>query len=311
MFENAKDMRVRLVFVEDILGTSASDPELYRNYIASKAPDAQTREEQIAAIGVEEAIERGMTTFPKTANGEPILWPYQARGMFKAAQKSINAIKGKTAAGYVPNYKGKVDNMVFVKSVESEWCSHDNGIVIHMPIGKEFRSEVCERPLRADTMQGPRVSLARSETCPAGSWVEFDIRCLDPELLKNVRGWLDYGQYNGIGQWRNSGKGRFNWYLYVGARRYKMNYPQLSKYTKEDFLIMTLMSILVDFDFDGFFDNFGVVDDILKILPEPQQKEVIAKSEKEYADYIERAKDAKAREQIAKKAWEEYLDRVK
>lgn len=26
-----------------------------------------------------------------------------------------------------------------------------------------------------------------------------------------VREWLDYGMLRGLGQWRNSGKGRFTW----------------------------------------------------------------------------------------------------
>lgn len=28
---------------------------------------------------------------------------------------------------------------------------------------------------------------------------------------KLVREWLDFGKFNGIGQWRNAGKGRFKW----------------------------------------------------------------------------------------------------
>ena len=28
---------------------------------------------------------------------------------------------------------------------------------------------------------------------------------------KLVREWLDYGKLRGLGQWRNSGKGRFEW----------------------------------------------------------------------------------------------------
>ena len=31
---------------------------------------------------------------------------------------------------------------------------------------------------------------------------------------KVVREWLDYGQLRGIGQWRNSGKGRFTYIAY-------------------------------------------------------------------------------------------------
>ena len=37
------------------------------------------------------------------------------------------------------------------------------------------------------------------------------VTCLDPAHMAAVREWLDYGQLRGLGQWRNSGKGRFTW----------------------------------------------------------------------------------------------------
>ena len=79
-------------------------------------------------------------------------------------------------------------------------------------IGLEEDKEMdtCERPLRAETMQGPRVSLANSESCPAGSYIEFDIMARG-KLIGRVMDWLDFGRYNGLGQWRNSGKGAFEW----------------------------------------------------------------------------------------------------
>jgi hypothetical protein len=45
----------------------------------------------------------------------------------------------------------------------------------------------------------------------AGAQVEFTIVCLVDEDVDYVKEWLDYGRFNGIGQWRNSGKGRFTW----------------------------------------------------------------------------------------------------
>jgi hypothetical protein len=60
-------------------------------------------------------------------------------------------------------------------------------------------------------MQGERVSLAMSEQIPAGASVVFDVVCLCDAHEAVVREWLDYGRYSGIGQWRNSGKGRFVW----------------------------------------------------------------------------------------------------
>lgn len=50
-----------------------------------------------------------------------------------------------------------------------------------------------------------------SEECPAGTTCEMTILCLDDAHEKAVREWLDYGALRGIGQWRNSSKGRFKW----------------------------------------------------------------------------------------------------
>ena len=46
------------------------------------------------------------------------------------------------------------------------------------------------------------------------STCEFDVILLDDSHEKVVREWLDYGILRGIGQWRNSGKGRFTYIAY-------------------------------------------------------------------------------------------------
>lgn len=60
-------------------------------------------------------------------------------------------------------------------------------------------------------LQGERVALAMSEQIPAGATAEFDIEVMNDEHLPAVLEWLDYGSKRGIGQWRNSGKGRFTY----------------------------------------------------------------------------------------------------
>ena len=205
-----KELRARLYFIEEILGTCAANKELHSEYIASKAPDAQKREEEVAAIGVEAATEKAMTVFPRNADGEKILWAYQVKGYLKATQKTMNMFNKKGSPAYLPAFKSKIDNLIFVKSTADSWKDRDHGIVIHFPEGINASMD-CERPLRAETAQGPRVTLAHSETCPPDSWVEIDIMTLDDSLIEFIRAWLDSGYLYGIGQWRNSGKGRFVW----------------------------------------------------------------------------------------------------
>lgn len=189
-----KEMKVRLTFTEEILGTASNDKEIHAEYIASKAPDAPSKEEEIEAIGVEGVIEKSMTVFPRNAEGKPILFDYQIKGFFKNSAKAFNYVKK------FPAYKTKIDNLVFIK---------ERQIVLQLPEGEEIGN--CQRPLRASTAQGERVALANSESCPIGTVIEFTIMVMLDELMNNVIEWLDYGKLSGIGQWHNSGKGRFEW----------------------------------------------------------------------------------------------------
>ena len=68
----------------------------------------------------------------------------------------------------------------------------------------------CQRPLRA---QGERNSLASSEEIAAGAKMEFSILVMSDDLVPAVKEWLSYRKLRGLGQWRNSGKGRFAWDL--------------------------------------------------------------------------------------------------
>ena len=90
-----------------------------------------------------------------------------------------------------------------------------DGLIFPQPrkIPIVFDGEIgdCQRPLRAQTAQGERVSLASSDEIPAGATLTFDILCLDENHVPAVKEWLDYGALRGLGQWRNSGKGRFTW----------------------------------------------------------------------------------------------------
>lgn len=192
-----KEMRVRLTFMEELLGTCSNDPEIHSEFIASKAPDAQTREEEIASIGADEVIEKAKTVFPKDENGNPFLWDYQVRGFFKGSCQALRAVKS-TLSSKLKAYKKEIDLRIFVNERK-------------IPIIFDGEIGSCQRPLRAQTMQGERVSLANSETVPEGAVIEFTVNCLVDDDIDLVREWLNYGRYNGIGQWRNSGKGRFLW----------------------------------------------------------------------------------------------------
>lgn len=51
-----QEIKVRLTFTEEILGTAAADKEIHKTYIASLAPNAPSKKEEVEAVGVEETI---------------------------------------------------------------------------------------------------------------------------------------------------------------------------------------------------------------------------------------------------------------
>ena len=68
-----------------------------------------------------------------------------------------------------------------------------------------------QRPLRANTAQGPRVSLAKSEVVPAGAKLDFILKVLpnSPLTFEALLTLFGYGQLKGLGQWRNADWGQF------------------------------------------------------------------------------------------------------
>lgn len=202
-----KSLKARITFTEEILGTSPNTEDVYREFIASKSPDAATIEDEVAAVGVDALVERGMTVFPRNKDGVPFLYDYQIKGFFKDACSVLNRLSNKDEKGKktavnesskLTAYKKVIDGLIFVAPRE-------------IPFVFEGTVGNCQRPLRAQTAQGERVALANSEAIPAGAYVDIEIKCLSDEHEKAVREWLDYGSLRGIGQWRNSGKGRFDW----------------------------------------------------------------------------------------------------
>lgn len=192
-----KEMKIRITLTDEALGMMPTDKEIHETYIASKAPDAPSTEEEVAAVGVDEVVEKTMTVFPKLEDGTPFFWDYQIRGFFKDAIGMLRRV-GDSKSAKLKNYKKVVDGLLFVKERRIP-------ITVNGAIGN------CQRPLRAETMQGPRVALAHSETVPEGSSCEFTIQLLDPTLEGVVRECLDYGKLRGLAQWRNAGKGRYEW----------------------------------------------------------------------------------------------------
>ena len=192
-----KTINVTIKFIEGVLGTANADPDIYSRFIASNAPDAKTLAEEIEALGPEEVEKKAMTIFPRDEDGDPIFWDYQIKGFFKDSCAALRKVKG-SECSKIKAFKKEIDGLVFPQPRK---------IKINIPEGSEIG--FCQRPLRAQTMQGERVALASSEEIPAGATCSFDIVLLKDDLEPMVMECLEYGKLRGMGQWRNSGKGRF------------------------------------------------------------------------------------------------------
>lgn len=195
---------VRIELTEELLGTKPSNDEIFEKFLLTKLPKPEKPKDEAEAAEramaeAEDAEESGTTVFHTDALGNPGIWDYQIKGFFKDAAGMLNrADKAESGLEKLTAHKTKIDGLVFVGP---------RFIKLQMPAGAKLG--LCERPLRADTPQGPRVGLCRSQTVPAGTAIEFTVTLLSKDLEPYLNRWLEYGQLRGLGCWRNSGKGRF------------------------------------------------------------------------------------------------------
>lgn len=190
-------MKVKITLKEEMLGTKAANPDVFADFIASKHPTGTPAKDELDRA--EHREEAGTTVFHRDEHGNVGIYDYQIKGFFKDACGALRNADG-TNSKTLKAYKTRIDGLIFVEP---------RFITMSLPEGA--KPGVCERPLRAETMQGPRVSVCRSETVPAGTTFEVEIVSLNDDMLKLIEEWLDYGRLRGLGQWRNSGKGRFVW----------------------------------------------------------------------------------------------------
>lgn len=204
--KESKPLKVKITLTEDCLGMMPASQTIYRDYIASKAPDAATMEEEIENSGIEGVETKGTTVFPRNDKGQPFFWDYQIRGMIKESIGFLKKTSGMEAAK-MKAHKKFVDGHVFVKSLD--WQRQ-----IPIEMSGDFGN--CQRSLRTDGPMGSRTALASSETIPAGSTISLQFIVLPDKDKPNfnmdiIRECLDYGILHGLGQWRNSGAGTFTW----------------------------------------------------------------------------------------------------
>ena len=212
-------MKIRITFTEPLLGTVSGNKEVTKEFIASKHPQGVQPDELRAIESLDEAIDKSSTCFFRDAeNGKPFLFDYQIKGFFKA---SCEAMLGMETHTQEELKRVRLTRYLFKKTLDTMLFIQPRKIPLNIPENKALSELVlfsdgqicgqCERPLRADTMKGERIALAKSEAAPIGTIMEYKIIVLNKKLEVYLRPWLDYGVFIGQGQWRNSGCGRFIW----------------------------------------------------------------------------------------------------
>jgi hypothetical protein len=181
-----KTVKIRLL--TEMLGTVTKDPEVYKTYIESKKPETVDEQEYLTVDKIEE---KGWTGFHRDENGL-FIFEYMIKGFLKHAG---NVLKDELK---VKALRSKIDDYLFVSPRR-------------IYLGKQEPDGYIERPLRAMTMQGPRVSLARSDYVNGNLEITFVITLLPHKELtwEVVDRLFEHGKLMGLGQFRNGGYGRF------------------------------------------------------------------------------------------------------
>jgi hypothetical protein len=191
-----QELILRFTFTEPLLGTVPKDRAVYASYIASKAPKpAEAAEEECQSV--QEAEESGWTGFHLDGAGNPFLFDYVIKGFFKDACSMLSRVEG-SQSKKLRAFKKVIDGLLFPRPRQ-------------IPLDLSGPITLVERPLRAQTAQGERVALARSDAAPVGSSVKFGLVIMGSTPDALLTEWLDYGAVRGLGQWRNGGYGRFTW----------------------------------------------------------------------------------------------------
>ena len=168
---------------------------MYTKYVATKVTP-EVAEEEAEGIKEDPDLEAGWTIFMQDDEGLYIL-NYMVLGFLRDAGSTLKEQLG------IKQLKSKLENFVFVTPRKIRF--ERKGEII-----KECEGYL-ERPLRAMTAQGPRVTLAKSDVVKAGAVLKFQITLLAHKeiTVDTIREILSYGELKGLGQFRNGSYGQF------------------------------------------------------------------------------------------------------
>lgn len=205
--------QVDLILTAELLGTVPLSKDQYETFVAADVEE-EDLEEELAAI----AEEAGWTGFLTDAEGRPFLLSHMVKGFFKEACGALR--RTDKSLGYrspkITAYKRVISTTVFVYPRRLLLRLADPSPSVGLVYAKEDSSTGLGigRPLRAQTPKGERTSLARSHAAPVGTTLTCYVASLGAGVdEKMLCEWLDFGALHGLGQWRNSAWGTFEYTL--------------------------------------------------------------------------------------------------
>jgi hypothetical protein len=194
------EWEVELTLTEPMLGTVPKNRDVYSRFIESQKEKRAGEKPKDTEVDTVDAVDeaKGWTGFHKDDDGL-FVYDYFIKGALKEAGNILKeSLKIKAL-------RSKLDNYVFIFPRRVRILD-ENGKNLDEPDG------VFERPLRAQTPQGPRVSLVKSDRINDGRKLKFTMKALDvnpiPKIEKVIESCLDYWALKGLGQFRNGSFGR-------------------------------------------------------------------------------------------------------
>lgn len=182
--------QVEITLKEPLLGTIPKNKDIYADHVRDKI---RAQEDEVPPESFSELEEKGWTSFYTVSEDDlrPVIMDYQFKGFLKEAGNVLKDVLK------VKALRSHVESTVFVFPRKTVLADIPDGVI--------------ERPLRAMTMQGPRVSLTRSDYINAGRSYTFQLRVLKGSKVTEqvLRGIMEYGEVRGLLQWRNGGYGSF------------------------------------------------------------------------------------------------------
>ena len=162
---------------------------------------------------------RGHTVFARTPDGQPGVEEYTLKGAMKELA-SIVCERTKTKLGFLNSKQftaSLLNRHMFIEfpgfedeGISPFWANKECTEVKDVERGHDGKADGCTRSLRANTPQGPIVSIVTSERVTPEVYIRLNVLSfIDDVNLKTLERIFEVGKYFGYSQWRNSGKGRF------------------------------------------------------------------------------------------------------